>query len=90
MKQFTSCLLLSSAVQPGTNFLENNKIIGVFTVLKLCVNKERLASNVTCNVEHDMMYQPKQSICHCFSTVMMSKLNLRQAMMLPRSKIHSI
>ena len=39
-----SCMIgevLSSAAKPGTHFLENNKIIGVFTMLKLCVNKER-------------------------------------------------
>ena len=35
--------LLSSSVKPGTHFLENNKIIGVFTMLKLCVSKEQLA-----------------------------------------------
>ena len=34
-------ILLSSAAKPGTHFLENNKIIGVFTMLKLCVSKER-------------------------------------------------
>ena len=34
-------LVLSSAAKPGTHFLENNKIIGVFTMLKLCVSKER-------------------------------------------------
>ena len=33
--------ILSSAAKPGTHFLENNKIIGVFTMLKLCVSKER-------------------------------------------------
>ena len=40
-------LLLSSAVKLGTHFLENkkkssNKITTVFTMLKLCVSKERL------------------------------------------------
>ena len=35
--------VLSSSVKPGTHFLENNKIIGVFTMLKLCVSKEGLA-----------------------------------------------
>ena len=34
---------LSSAAKPGTHFLENNKIVGVFTMLKLCVSKEPLA-----------------------------------------------
>ena len=34
-------MLLSSAAKPGTHVLENNKIIGVFTMLKLCVSKER-------------------------------------------------
>ena len=34
-------LVLSSAAKPGTHFLENNKIIGVFTMSKLCVSKER-------------------------------------------------
>ena len=33
--------LLSSAAKPGTHFLENNKITGVFKMLKLCVSKER-------------------------------------------------
>ena len=33
--------LLSSAATPGTHFLENNKITGVVTILKLCVSKER-------------------------------------------------
>ena len=33
--------ILSSAAKPGTHFLENNKIIGVFTMLKLCMSKER-------------------------------------------------
>ena len=28
-------ILLSSAAKPGTHFLENNKITGVFTTLKL-------------------------------------------------------
>ena len=36
-------MLLSSAAKPGTHVLENNKIIGVFTMLKLCMSKERLA-----------------------------------------------
>ena len=34
-------IVLSSAAKPGTHFLENNKIIGVFTMLKLCMSKER-------------------------------------------------
>ena len=36
-------VLLSSARKPGAHFFENNKITGVFTMLKLCVSKERLA-----------------------------------------------
>ena len=36
-------IVLSSAVKPGTHFLENNKVTGVITTLKLCVSKERLA-----------------------------------------------
>ena len=47
--------LLSSAVKSGTHFLENNKIIEVFTMLKLCVSKEHQRSNVTCNSERDTM-----------------------------------
>ena len=35
--------VLSSALKPGAHFFENNKITGVFTMLKLCVSKERLA-----------------------------------------------
>ena len=35
--------LLSPEVKPGTHILENNNIIGVFTMLKLCVSKVRLA-----------------------------------------------
>ena len=38
---FIFIVVLSSAAKPGTHFLENNKIIGVFTMLKLCVSKER-------------------------------------------------
>ena len=30
-----SSVILSSAAKPGTHCLENNKIIGVFTMLKL-------------------------------------------------------
>ena len=51
--------VLSSAAKPGAHFLENNKIIGVFTMLKLCVSKERLAINVACNVERDTTYTTK-------------------------------
>ena len=40
-KKATIKKILSSAAKPGTHFLENNKIIGVFTMLKLCVSKER-------------------------------------------------
>ena len=36
-------LVLSSALKPGAHFFENNKITGVFTMLQLCVSKERLA-----------------------------------------------
>ena len=35
--------VLSSAAKPGTHFLEKNKTIVVFTMLKLCVSKEWLA-----------------------------------------------
>ena len=35
--------VLSSSVKPGTHFFENNKVIRVFTMLKLCMSKERLA-----------------------------------------------
>ena len=48
-KENVSCInpkatkLLSSALKPGAHFFENNKITGVFTMLKLCVSKERLA-----------------------------------------------
>ena len=35
-------LLLSSALKSGAHFFENNKITGVFTMLKLCVSKEPL------------------------------------------------
>ena len=38
---FISPYVLSSAAKPGTHFLEDNKITGVFTMLKLCVSKER-------------------------------------------------
>ena len=31
---------VNNTAKPGTHFLENNKIIGVFTMLKLCVSKE--------------------------------------------------
>ena len=31
------------AAKRGTHILENNKIIGVLTMLKLCMSKERLA-----------------------------------------------
>ena len=34
-------IILSSAAKPGTHFLENNKIIGVFTTLKLCITRFR-------------------------------------------------
>ena len=66
--------ILSSAVQPGTHFFENNKIIGVFTMLKL--REQRTISAVTLHLMLNAIRrtQPKQSICHCFSTVMMSKL----------------
>ena len=40
-KPKTIIYILSSAAKPGTHFLENNKIIWVFTMLKLCVSKER-------------------------------------------------
>ena len=39
----SSFIVFSSAVKPGTHFLENNKVTGVFAILKLCVSKEPLA-----------------------------------------------
>ena len=39
--QKTYLHLLSSAAKPGAHVLENNKITGVFTMLKLCMSKER-------------------------------------------------
>ena len=59
--------VLSSAAKPGTHLLENNKIIGVFTMLKLCVSKERNVG--TCNVERDTTYatktKPLSLFFHC-------------------------
>ena len=82
-------IILSSSPKPGTHFLENNKIIGVHNVETL--HEQRTISAVTL---HDMTCATKNKAgALCFATGMMSKLttsNLAQAMMLQRSKIHSI
>ena len=60
-------VVLSSAVEPGAHFFENNKITGVFTMLKLCMSKERLKRiNITCNVERDTTYATKTQQVYLF------------------------
>ena len=83
-------MVLSSSVKPGTHFLENNKIIGVFTISKL--GEQRTISAVTLHVERDTMCATK--IKQVFLVFWGDDVEIGhfrpQSMMLSRSKIHSM